>query len=142
MSFSDKLLLWLHLGFAIFAIGPVTAVTSVAPRYIRAKDVAVLRYLRRATRLFGTLSLGVLLFGALLGRAQLAKPYLSISTALFVVAIILLLIIDRDLGSAVRVLSSESSDDDARVQTGRIAMLGGITALLWLVILVLMVFFP
>src|SRR4051794_30006055 len=43
MSFSDKLLLWLHIGFAIFAIGPLTALTSAAPRYIRARDLGVLR---------------------------------------------------------------------------------------------------
>ncbi|MCT9931619.1 hypothetical protein N5079_15500 [Planotetraspora sp. A-T 1434] len=141
MSFPDKLLLWLHIGFAIFAIGPLTAVTSVTPRYIRARDVNVLRYLNRSTRLFGLLTLGVFLFGLLLGRSALAKPYLSASMTLFIVAAVLLVIIDRDQRSAILALTTESREDDARMQTGRIAALAGVTALIWLVILFLMVFF-
>jgi hypothetical protein len=142
MSFLDKLLLWLHIGFAIFTIGPVAVFTGVTPRYIRAKDISVVRYLHRGTRIFGSLTLGVFLFGALLGRGDLAKPYLVVSVTLFVVAAVLLVVIERDQSTAVRVLSNETPDDDIKVQTGRIATLGGITALLWLVILLLMVWFP
>ncbi|MEW9529069.1 hypothetical protein [Microbispora sp. NPDC049125] len=141
MSFLDKLLLWLHIGFAIFAIGPLTAVTSVTPRYIRAREVGVLRYLNRSTRLFGLLTLGVFLFGLFLGGSALARPYLSASMTLFIVAAVMLVIIDRDQRSAILALSTESTDDDAKMQTGRIAALSGITALIWLVILFLMVFF-
>ncbi|MFC0861976.1 hypothetical protein ACFHYQ_06685 [Sphaerimonospora cavernae] len=140
MSFSD-LLLWLHVGFAIFAIGPLTAVTSVTPRYIRARDLNVLRYLNRSTRLFGLLTLGVFLFGMLLGSGVLGRPYLSASMTLFVVAAVLLMIIERDQRTAIQALSTETTEDDAKVQTGRIAALSGITALIWLVILALMVFF-
>ncbi|MFC0555052.1 hypothetical protein ACFFHJ_29575 [Planotetraspora thailandica] len=141
MSFLDKLLLWLHIGFAVFAIGPLTAVTSVTPRYIRARDVNVLKYLNRSTRLFGLLTLGVFVFGLALGRSALAKPYLSVSMTLFIVAAVLLVIIDRDQRSALQALSTENTDDDARVQTGRIAAFSGLVALIWLVILFLMVFF-
>jgi hypothetical protein len=141
MSFLDKLLLWLHIGFAIFTIGPVTAFTSASPRYIRARNVAVVQYLHRGTRIFGLLMLGVFLFGLLLGGSALAKPYLVVSITLFIVGAVLLVIIDHDQSTAVRVLSAESPDDDAQVQTGRIATLAGITAVLWLVILVLMVWF-
>ncbi|MET8141822.1 hypothetical protein ABZU32_16070 [Sphaerisporangium sp. NPDC005288] len=141
MSFLDKLLLWLHIGFAIFAIGPVTVATSFTPRYIRAKDVGVLRHLHRTTRVFGVLTLGVFLFGIALGGSALGRPYLSISMTLFVVAAVLLVIIERDQRAAVRALSNETPEDDAKVQTGRIATLGSITALIWLVILVLMVWF-
>ncbi|RBQ18682.1 hypothetical protein DP939_19580 [Spongiactinospora rosea] len=139
------LLLWLHIAFAIFAIGPVVAVTSATPRYIRAKDVNVLRYLHRSTRLFGVLALGVFLFGLILGVTMgggtLAKPYLSVSMTLFIVAAVLLVIIDRDQSTAIQVLSSESPEDDAKVQSGRVAALSGIVALLFLAILVLMVWF-
>jgi hypothetical protein len=140
MSFLDKLLLWLHIAFAIFAIGPLTVVTSYVPRYIRARDLNVLRFLKRAARLFGLLTLGVFLFGILLGGSALAKVYLTVSMTLFVVAAVLLVIIDRDITGAIRVLENDNPDDDAKVQTGRIAALGGVTALIWLVILVLMVF--
>ncbi|GII77853.1 hypothetical protein Sru01_28350 [Sphaerisporangium rufum] len=141
MSFLDKLLLWLHIAFAIFAIGPVTAVTSFTPRYIRARDVGVLRFLHRSTRIFGVLTLAVFLFGLALGGGNLGLPYLSISMTLFVVGAVLLVVIERDQSTAVRVLSNEVPEDDAKVQTGRIATLSAIMGLIWLVILVLMVWF-
>ncbi|WP_067135368.1 DUF2269 family protein [Microtetraspora malaysiensis] len=141
MSLLDKVVLWLHIGFAIFAIGPLTAVTSSVPRYIRKRDVAVLRYLRRSTRLFGVLTLGVFITGLILGGSDLGAPWLSASMTLFVVAAVLMVFIERDQGAALRALSSESPKDDARVQIGRIAAMGGIAAVIWLVILFLMVFF-
>ncbi|MFC4587273.1 hypothetical protein [Sphaerisporangium corydalis] len=141
MSFLDKLLLWLHIGFAIFAIGPVTAATMFTPRYIRARDSAVLRYLHRTTRIFGVLTLGVFLFGLAIAGRNIGKPYLSVSMTLFIVAAVLLVIIDRDQSTAVRVLSNDIPEDDAKVQTGRIATLSSVMALIWLVILVLMVWF-
>ncbi|MET8387091.1 hypothetical protein ABZV14_29250 [Streptosporangium canum] len=133
------LLLWLHIGFAIFALGPVTAATMSTPRFIRAKDVNVLRYLHKTTRVYAIAAIGVFLFGLLLGREYLGKPYLSISMTLFIVAAVLLVIVDRDQITAIRVLSNENPDDDAKVQTGRIAALSGMMTLIWLVILVLMV---
>ena len=69
MSFTDRLLLWFHIGFVIFTIGPVTIATMSTPRYIRARNVAVLRYLSRMTRIFGAASLGVLLFGIIAGQS-------------------------------------------------------------------------
>ncbi|MFF4773891.1 hypothetical protein [Microtetraspora fusca] len=140
MSLLGKVVLWLHIGFAIFAIGPLTAVTSSVPRYIRTRDVAVLRYLQRATRIFGVLTLGVFATGLVLGGDKLGAPYLSASMTLFVVALALMVFIERDEGAAIRALTSESPDD-AKVQIGRIAAMGGIAAVIWLVILFLMVFF-
>ncbi|WP_433350752.1 hypothetical protein ACQP25_41635 [Microtetraspora malaysiensis] len=141
MSLFGKVVLWLHIGFAIFAIGPLTAVTSSVPRYIRSRDVAVLRYLQRATRIFGVLTLGVFATGLVLGGDKLGAPYLSASMTLFVVALALMVFIERDEGAAIRALTNENPKDDAKVQVGRIAAMGGITAVIWLVILFLMVFF-
>ncbi|AWS46807.1 hypothetical protein [Streptosporangium sp. 'caverna'] len=134
-----NLLLWLHLGFAIFALGPVTAATMSTPRFIRAKDLNVLRYLHKTTRIYAIAAVGVFVFGVLLGRDYLGKPYLSVSMTLFVVAAVLLVIVDRDQITAIRVLGNENPDDDAKVQTGRIATLSSIVTLIWLIILVLMV---
>ena len=39
MSFTDRLLLWFHIGFVVFTIGPVTIATMSTPRYIRAGNV-------------------------------------------------------------------------------------------------------
>ncbi|GIH99058.1 hypothetical protein [Planobispora takensis] len=133
------LLLWLHIGFAIFALGPVTAATVSTPRFIRARNVDVLSYLHRTTRAYAIAGVGVFLFGALLGREYLGRPYLSVSMTLFIVAAVLLFIVERDQRAAIRVLSNENPDDDAKVQTGRIAMLSGLISLTWLIILVLMV---
>jgi hypothetical protein len=103
MSFTDRLLLWFHIAFVIFAIGPVTIATMSTPRYIRARNVGVLRYLSRMTRIFGAASLGVLLFGIIAGQSlhEMTKAWVTASMTLFVVAAVLLLLIMRDQHKAI-----------------------------------------
>lgn len=103
MSFTDRLLLWFHIGFVIFAIGPVTIATMSTPRYIRARNVDVLRYLSRMTRIFGAASLGVLLFGVIAGQSlhDMTKAWVTASLTLFVVALVLLMLIMRDQRKAI-----------------------------------------
>src|SRR5258707_10020583 len=103
MSFTDRLLLWFHIGFVIFAIGPVTIATMSTPRYIRTRNVSVLRYLSRMTRIFGAASLGVLLFGIIAGQSlhDMTKAWVTTSMTLFVVALVLLLLIMRDQHKAI-----------------------------------------
>jgi len=109
MSFSDRLVLWLHIGFAIFTIGPVTMAISSTPRYIRRRDVPVLRYLTRITMIFTIGSLLVLVFGIVLGQLDhdYSKPWLTAAATLFVVAIVLLVLIVRDQRRAIRALAPE-----------------------------------
>ncbi|GAA4925681.1 MFS family permease [Nonomuraea thailandensis] len=139
-----SLLLWLHIGFAIFTIGPVTAATMSAPRAIRTKNVPALQFIQRITRIYSLGSLGVFVFGLVLGivlgDGLLGRWYMTASMTLFIVAAVMLVIIDRDLRTAVQALSSESADDDdAKVQNGRIAAISGLLSVIWLVILFLMV---
>jgi hypothetical protein len=101
MSFTDHLLLWLHVGFAIFTLGPVAVAMGATPRYIRKRDLPVLRYLYRTTRIFGLLTLGVFLFGLLLGRNDFNQAWLSASMTLFVVAAVLLVLVVRDQHRAI-----------------------------------------
>jgi len=103
MSFTDRLLLWFHIGFVIFAIGPVTIATLSTPRYIRARNAGVLRYLSRMTRIFGAASLGVLLFGIIAGQSlhEMTRTWVTASMTLFVVALVLLLLIMRDQHRAI-----------------------------------------
>ena len=103
MSFTDRLLLWFHIGFVIFAIGPVTIATMSTPRYIRARNVGVLRYLSRMTRIFGAASLGVLLFGIIAAQSlhEISKTWVTASMTLFVVALVLLVLIMRDQHKAI-----------------------------------------
>jgi hypothetical protein len=200
MSFTDRLVLWLHIGFAIFTIGPVALAISSTPRYIRRRDVPVLRYLARITLIFTAASLLVLVFGVILGQLDddFSHPWLTVAMTLFVVAIVLLLLIIRDQRRAIRALApaepaagatpAAADGDDgtgvapggdepaavgqangatvsesgtaprqpgrqavhgatlaahvASVERGRIAAMGGVVNLIWLVILVLMVWRP
>jgi hypothetical protein len=181
MSFTDRLVLWLHIGFAIFTIGPVTVATMSTPRYIRKRNRVVVQYLFRTTRAFVVISLGVLIFGLVLAKQvnAFSKPWLSVSLTLFVVAIALLVLILRDQHRAIVALDDAEADAEeaaaaarsaeaegqpeagdgnggsepaqlpggppmadrhvAHVERGRIASLGGVVSLIWLVILVLMV---
>ena len=175
MSFGDRLVLWLHIAFAIFTIGPVALAISSTPRYIRHRNIPVLRYLSRMTLIFTAASLLVLVFGIVLGNIvhAFSRPWLTVSMTLFVVAIVLLALIVRDQRKAIRALAELAPDDRAgsgadrpegvesgqdgdgstgqptaeaahiaSVERGRIAALGGVVNLLWLVILVLMVWRP
>ena len=73
------------------------------PRYIRARNVGVLRYLSRMTRIFGAASLGVLLFGIIAGQSlhEMTKTWVTASMTLFVVALVLLVLIMRDQHKAI-----------------------------------------
>ena len=213
MSFTDRLILWLHIGVAIFTIGPATAAIMSTPRYIRKHDTAVVGFLRRITRVYTIASLLVFVFGLVLAdlHNDFSKPWISISMTLFVVALVLLVLIIRDQGAAVAALEKEAAalapqtsavvqaehpaagtasagagnaaagsakpgdaqtvqggtadsstpsgaiavsttdtpstpaataadaERIAAVERGRIASLGGVTSLIWLVILILMV---
>src|SRR2546429_5772305 len=98
MSAIERLVLWLHVAFVIFTIGPVTIAIMSSPRAIRTRNAVVLQHLLVMTRIFGTASLGVLVFGIILGQQQkeLSKAWLTVSTTLFVVALVLLVLIMRD----------------------------------------------
>jgi hypothetical protein len=196
MSFTDRAILWLHIGVAIFTIGPVTAAIMSTPRYIRKRNAVVVGFLRRMTWMYGVASLLVFVFGAVLAsmRDSISQPWVSISMTLFVVALVLMYLIARDQGKAVEALDREAQvaaaakaavpattaqavpaadaaptakegetdvrdgktapqpaapvtvpsdirEDDriAAVERGRIASMGGITAIIWVVILILMV---
>jgi hypothetical protein len=115
MSFIDRLVLWLHIAFAVFTIGPVSVAIMSTPRYIRARNLTVVRYLYRTTRIFALISLGVAIFGVVLAQQQhvLAKPWLTAALTLFVVAIVLLLIIIRDQRKSISALEVAEAADGA-----------------------------
>lgn len=114
MSSSDRLFLILHIGFAIFALGPLTAATMASPRAIRRGDVVVLRYLNRVTRIYGLASLGIFAFGMALAKGNLAKVWLSASMTLFIVALVLLIIVERDQRKAVHLLRDAAGRQNPR----------------------------
>jgi hypothetical protein len=116
MSFAARLVIWLHVAFAIFAIGPLTVVTMSTPRYLRARNLPVLRYLSRMTRVFSAVSVGVLVFGLVAAqlRNDFSRPWLSVSMTLFVVALVLLLLVMRDQRRAITALARAGNGEGAQ----------------------------
>lgn len=112
LSFAQHLVLWLHVAFVAFTIGPVTLAIMSTPRYIRKRDVRIVRYLSRITFIFTVGSLGVLIAGlSLAGMLNVSsKPWVIISTTLFAVALVLLILITRDQRRAIRALTALSAN--------------------------------
>ena len=112
-SFPDRLMIWLHVAFVIFTIGPVTIAILSSPRYIRTRNVAVLRYMLRTTRIFGTASLGVLAFGLAAAESlhKLSSAWVTTAMTLFVVSLVLLVLIMRDQRRAVVALETASEHE-------------------------------
>src|SRR6516165_2947422 len=109
-SFPDRLWIWLHVAFVIFTIGPVAIAILSTPRYIRTRNVAVLRYMLRTTRIFGTASLGVLAFGIVAAQSldKLGSSWITTAETLFIVSLVLLVLIMRDQRRAVVALETAS----------------------------------
>jgi len=169
MSFGDHVILWLHVTAAVFTIGPGTAAIMSTPRYIRKRNPVVVGYLFRTTRIYSLAALLTLIFGLILTGMthKFSQWWISASLTLFVVAFVLLVIILRDQRKALTALdaaegaavadamedsvhgevagegavktATATADHRAAVERGRIASLGGLTALIWLVILIFMV---
>jgi len=167
MSFADHFVLWLHIGFAVFTVGPVTLAISSTPRYIRKRDITIVRYLTRITTIFTAGSLAVLILGIVAGQLlhELSKPWLTAAITLFVVALVLLVLVIRDQRKAIRALEAVATAPDvpadtqdpadgsasdqpagaahlASVERGRIVAMGGVVNLIWLAVLALMVWRP
>lgn len=113
MSFTDRLVLWLHIGFAIFAIGPVTIAIMTTPRYIRKRNLVVVQFLYRTTFIYTLGSLAVLVAGVILADLlhDFSKPWLTVSMTLFVVAVVLLALVLRDQHRVI--VRLEEAEDDA-----------------------------
>jgi hypothetical protein len=123
MSFTDRLVLWLHVAFVVFTIGPVTIAIMSSPRAIRSRNVVVLRYLLRMTRIFTIGALAVLIFGILLAQQlkDMSKAWLTASMTLFVVALVLLVLIMRDQRRAAAALEAAGQKETAVAPASRIA---------------------
>lgn len=121
MSTSDRILLILHIGFAIFTLGPLTAATMSTPRYIRNRNATVVRYLNRTTQIYGVGTLLIFLFGLWLAEGHFAQAWLSVSMTLFIVALVLLLIVERDQRKAAKLLDEAGPAPAAATAAGAAA---------------------
>jgi choline-glycine betaine transporter len=113
MSFTDRLVISLHVAFVVVTIGPVSIAILSTPRYIRHRNVAVLRYLLRMTRIFGVASLGVLAFGIVAAQElkKLSAAWITTAMTLFVVSLVLLVLIMRDQRKAVVALETSAEHE-------------------------------
>lgn len=122
MSFTQNLVLWLHLAFVAFTIGPVTLAILSTPRYIRQRDVRILRYLTRITVIFAFGSLGVLIAGMALAwmRSWEGKWWVIVSATLFIVALLLLALIVRDQRKAIKAIDEAAATSPPSTPTAEL----------------------
>lgn len=140
----------LHLVFAIFAIGPLVGAVMVAGRGIRKADASGTASAARTAQVYSYISILVIVFG--FGLMSATSPYTGkevasfgelwiwLSALLWLVAVVLTLaIIVPGLKKATGLIRG---GEDARPLGPRIAASGGVVALIFVVIVVLMVYQP
>ncbi len=140
----------LHLLFAIFAIGPLVHAVTTAGRGIRQGDAAATASAARMTQIYSYVSILVIVFGFGLMSAKspysgkavasFSETWIWLSALLWLVAAALALgVIVPSLKKATTLISG---GDNAKAIGGRVAACGGVVALIFIVIVVLMVYQP
>jgi uncharacterized membrane protein len=138
-------LLAVHLVGVVVLIGPLGYVTSTAGRLAREADVAGLTRALRTTRAYSFASLLVVVFGSLLVNRRPTDlsgsgGWLMAAYSLWVVAVALnLLLVAPSLRAA---LVDATAGKDASGHAARLGASGGLSALCWVVIVVLMIYKP
>jgi uncharacterized membrane protein len=146
-----KLLLFLHLLAAIFAIGPLVGAATTAARALRTPDAAAAMSAARTIRIYSYVSLLVVILGmGLMSQkapwdksqkvAEFGDTWIWLSVLLWLAAMAV------SLGVLVPSLTRASADigsgNGVSGLTGRVAASGGVIGLLFAVIVVLMVYQP
>jgi uncharacterized membrane protein len=146
-----KLLLFLHLLAAIFAVGPLVGVATTASRALRAPDADAARSAARAVRLYSYASVVVVLLGFGLMSAdapgsssqhvaEIGDGWILLSIVFWGASIAV------TLGGLVPALQHAATTitegGSVSTITGRVAAFGGVTALLYAAIVLLMVYRP
>lgn len=146
-----KIMLALHLLFAIFAIGPLVHAATTAARGVRTGDSTATKSAARMLAIYSYASLLVVIFGFALmsstspyGKhdkvAEFGETWIWVSTVLWLVAVALTLgLTVPSLKKATELLAAQGS---ARALTGRVAAAGGVVGVIFLAIVFLMVYQP
>ena len=148
-----KVLLAVHLLFAVFAIGPLVHAATTAGRGIRKGDGAATAAASRMLRIYAYASVLVVLAGMGLMSAkypsgpdkgkhagEIGDLWIWLSLALWVVAVALVLAVV--VPTLDRATASIAKQDSVVALTGRVAAAGGVVGLIFAVIVVLMVYRP
>jgi hypothetical protein len=143
-----RILLALHLLFAVFAIGPLAHAVTTAGRGIRHGDGRATAYAARTARIYTYASLLVVVFGFALmsskrnGKtvAEFGDTWVWLSLLLWVAAAALsLAVVVPTLDRATTLIEAEQS---VVTLTARVAAAGGVIGLLFAAIVFLMVYRP
>ena len=136
---------FLHVFVVLVVIGPVIVTIGATPRLIRggSDKLGALRWVHRTTALYGWGWLLVIVTGLLAGGTsaehKLSEFWISLSSALFFTAFVLLVVVMRWQRTAIHRIDK---GEDATSYAGKIAAFGGIASLLVLVVLGLMIWKP
>lgn len=144
-----KIMLLLHLLTAIFAIGPLVGAATTAARGLREGDAAATRASARALTIYSYASVAVIVFGFGLlssktprGKApgDFGDLWVWLSLVLWLVALAVTLgVVVPALKKATAAIGAPENLDPLTVRVGAG---GGVVALLFLLIVVLMVYQP
>lgn len=150
-----KVLLFLHLLTAIFAIGPLVHAVTTASRGLRTTDRAAIATSSRMTKVYAGASILTVIFGFGLmsstspytGRkvASFGEPWIWISLLLWLVAAgVAIAVVVPALDAASDRLSLEADNETPATSSvvARVAASGGVVGILMAVVVALMVWQP
>jgi hypothetical protein len=143
-----KILLALHLLFAIFAIGPLVHAATTAGRGVRTGDGAATASSSRVLKIYSYASLLVVIAGfALMSTkrhgekiAEFSEAWIWLSALLWLIAVALVLgLVVPTLDRATELIGKQES---VAQLTARVAAVGGVVGILFAVTVFLMVYQP
>ncbi|HET8665493.1 MAG TPA: DUF2269 family protein [Nocardioides sp.] len=146
-----KLLLFLHLLAAIFAVGPLVGAATTASRALRTSDAGAATSAARMIRLYSYVSVVVVIFGmGLMSQkapwdsseevASMSDTWIWLSLLLWVAAMAVSLgVLAPSLTKAAAQIGGTGS---AQGLVGRVAAAGGVIGLIYAAIVLLMVYQP
>ncbi|HJQ43656.1 MAG TPA: hypothetical protein VJ831_11270 [Jatrophihabitantaceae bacterium] len=143
-----KVLLAAHLLLAIFTIGPLVHAVTTASRGIRHGDGAATAAAARMTKIYGYASVLVPLVGfALMSQKRRGQQlgdfedtWIWLSALLWLVATIIVL--GEIVPTLEKVTEKIGNEESVVALTARVAAVGGVVALIFATIVVLMVYKP
>jgi len=146
-----KILLALHLLTAIFVVGPLVHITTTSARGLRTGDATATAAAARGTRIYGALSILVVILGfGLMSQkapwdksqhvAEFGELWIWLSVVLWLIgAAIALAVLEPALKNATTAIGA---GEPVEALKGRVAASGGVIGLLMAAIVFLMVYQP
>jgi predicted integral membrane protein DUF2269 len=143
-----KIMLALHLLFAVFAVGPLVHAATTAARGVRHGDAAATAYSARVARIYAVASVLVVIvgFGLMSSKrhgkevAKFSETWIWVSILLWLLAVALVLaVIVPTLNRATALIAKQ---EPTASLTGRVAAAGGVVGVVFAVIVFLMVYQP